>query len=32
LFTSEAWKQAIAESGVQVIGYRSLRDALRAGI
>ena len=32
LFIMEAWRQAIAESGVQVIGYRSLRDAMRAGI
>jgi predicted glycoside hydrolase/deacetylase ChbG (UPF0249 family) len=29
LFTSEAWRQVIAESGVQVIGYRSLCDAMR---
>lgn len=31
LFLDEAWRTAIAESGVQVIGYRALRDALRAG-
>ncbi len=31
LFTSEAWSQAVARSGVKVIGYREIRDALRAG-
>jgi predicted glycoside hydrolase/deacetylase ChbG (UPF0249 family) len=31
LFTSPAWAQAVAASGVTVIGYRPLRDALRAG-
>lgn len=31
LFTSPAWSQAVASSGVKVIGYRAIRDALRAG-
>jgi predicted glycoside hydrolase/deacetylase ChbG (UPF0249 family) len=31
LFASEAWKEVVAASGVKVIGYRALRDALRAG-
>ncbi len=30
LFLDEAWRTAIAESGVHVIGYRALRDMLRA--
>jgi predicted glycoside hydrolase/deacetylase ChbG (UPF0249 family) len=30
LFTSPAWSQAVANSGVKVIGYRALRDAMRA--
>lgn len=30
LFLDEAWKSAIAASGVHVIGYRALRDAIRA--
>lgn len=30
LFVDEAWRAAVAASGVQVIGYRALRDALRA--
>ena len=29
LFTNDAWRQAIAESGIQVIGFRVLRDAMR---
>lgn len=31
LFTSQAWAEAVAASGVKVIGYRAIRDALRAG-
>lgn len=31
LFTSPAWARAVASSGVKVIGYRELRDAMRAG-
>lgn len=31
LFLSDAWRTAIAESGVSVSGYRALRDAMRAG-
>jgi predicted glycoside hydrolase/deacetylase ChbG (UPF0249 family) len=31
LFTSPAWAQAVAASGVTVIGYRAIRDAMRAG-
>jgi predicted glycoside hydrolase/deacetylase ChbG (UPF0249 family) len=30
LFTSEGWRQAVQESGVQVIGYKTIRDLLRA--
>lgn len=30
LFTSHAWQQAVAASGVQVIGYRALREAMRS--
>jgi predicted glycoside hydrolase/deacetylase ChbG (UPF0249 family) len=30
LFTSEAWREAVAESGVTVIGFRVLRDLMRA--
>jgi predicted glycoside hydrolase/deacetylase ChbG (UPF0249 family) len=30
LFTSEAWRQAVQESGVQVIGYKAIRDLMRA--
>lgn len=30
LFLDEAWRTAIAASGVQVVGYRALRDVLRA--
>lgn len=30
LFVDEAWRAAVKASGVQVIGYRALRDALRA--
>jgi predicted glycoside hydrolase/deacetylase ChbG (UPF0249 family) len=30
LFLDEAWRAAIAESGVRVVGYRALREALRA--
>lgn len=32
LFVSEAWRQAVADSGVHVIGYRALRDLFRAGL
>lgn len=31
LFASEAWKETVAASGVKVIGYRAIREALRAG-
>jgi predicted glycoside hydrolase/deacetylase ChbG (UPF0249 family) len=31
LFTSPAWSQAVADSGVKVVGYRAIRDAMRAG-
>lgn len=30
LFTDEQWRQDVADSGVQVIGYRALREAMRA--
>jgi len=30
LFTSEAWREAVVESGVTVIGFRVLRDLMRA--
>jgi hypothetical protein len=30
LFTNEAWRQAVQESGVQVIGYKAVRDLIRA--
>lgn len=29
LFVSEAWREAVAASGVHVIGFRALREALR---
>ena len=29
LFTSDAWRQAIRDAGVQVIGWRPIRDAIR---
>lgn len=29
LFTSEAWRQAVQDSGVHVIGYKAIRDLLR---
>lgn len=29
LFTSDAWRAALTASGVQVIGWRAIRDALR---
>lgn len=29
LFTSDAWRQAVAEAGVKVVGYRVLRDLIR---
>jgi chitin disaccharide deacetylase len=32
LFTSEALREAVTESGVQVIGFRALRDALRRDV
>jgi predicted glycoside hydrolase/deacetylase ChbG (UPF0249 family) len=32
LFTSPAWAEAVAASGVKVIGYRELRDVMRAGM
>jgi predicted glycoside hydrolase/deacetylase ChbG (UPF0249 family) len=32
LFIDEAWRQAIAASGMQVIGYRALREAMRASL
>lgn len=28
LFTSEGWRRAVRESGIQVIGFRALRDAM----
>lgn len=31
LFSSDAWRQAIARSGVKVISFRPLRDLMRAG-
>ena len=31
LFTSPAWAEAVAKSGVKVIGYRAGREAMRAG-
>ena len=31
LFLDEAWRAAVAASGAHVIGYRALRDAMRAG-
>jgi predicted glycoside hydrolase/deacetylase ChbG (UPF0249 family) len=30
LFTDERWRQAVADSGVQVVGYRAIREAMRA--
>jgi predicted glycoside hydrolase/deacetylase ChbG (UPF0249 family) len=32
LFTSTAWAEAVAKSGVKVIGYRKIRDAMRAAL
>jgi chitin disaccharide deacetylase len=32
LFTSQAWTDAVASSGVKVIGYREIRDVMRAGL
>lgn len=29
LFTSDAWRQAVQEAGVQVIGWRAIRDVMR---
>jgi chitin disaccharide deacetylase len=29
LFTNKAWRQAVYESGVQVIGYQAIRDLIR---
>jgi hypothetical protein len=29
LFTSDAWRAALDASGVQVIGWRAIRDAMR---
>lgn len=29
LFTSDAWRQAIRDAGVQVIGWRAIRDVMR---
>lgn len=31
LFLSEAWREAVSRSGVQVIGYSALRDLIRSG-
>ena len=31
LFLSEAWREVVARSGVQVIGYAALRDLIRSG-
>ena len=31
LFTSEEWRRAVDQSGVKVIGWRAIRDAMRAG-
>lgn len=31
LFLSEAWRQAVEQSGVEVIGYRVLRELMRNG-
>ena len=30
LFTDEKWRQIVAESGVQVIGYRAIKEVMRA--
>jgi chitin disaccharide deacetylase len=30
LFVNEAWRTAVAESGVHVLGYRALRDLMRS--
>jgi hypothetical protein len=30
LFTSDVWRAALAGTGVRVIGWRAIRDALRA--
>jgi hypothetical protein len=32
LFTSQAWAEAVATSGVKVIGYREIRDAMRSAL
>ena len=32
LFTSPEWSDAVARSGVKVIGYREIRDAMRASL
>jgi hypothetical protein len=31
LFTNETWRQPVAASGVQVIGWRAIRESMRAG-
>lgn len=31
LFVDEAWRQAVAESGVRVIGWREIRERMRLG-
>jgi predicted glycoside hydrolase/deacetylase ChbG (UPF0249 family) len=31
LFTNETWRQTVAASGVQVIGWRAIRESMRAG-
>ncbi len=31
LFINEAWRQAVAESGVRVIGWRDIREIMRSG-
>jgi hypothetical protein len=28
LFITEGWRQAVADSGVQVIGWREIRDVM----
>ena len=30
LFTAEAWRAAVRDAGIQVIGFRALRDAVRS--
>lgn len=32
LFTSEAWRKTVEESGVKVVGWRAVRDVMRAGM